>query len=84
VQQRETGQHDTPGRCTSSRKSSQDGCLSTTDYPNSAVGRNEASRQKADIHRVVITLEKFAQGDDGLRVGREATEEIDEILIAYS
>lgn len=35
-------------------------------------------------HRVVITLEKFAQGDDGLRVGRESTEEIDEILIAHA
>ena len=37
-----------------------------------------------DTHRVVITLEKFAQGDDGLRVGREATEEVDEILVAHA
>lgn len=42
------------------------------------------ARQKVDTHRVVITLEKIAQGGDGLRVGREATEEIDEILIAHT
>ena len=35
-------------------------------------------------HRVVIALEEFAQGIDGLWVHSEVTEEVNEILVAHA
>lgn len=37
-----------------------------------------------DSHRVVIVLEEFAHGIEGLRVHTETTEEVDEILVAHA
>jgi len=45
--------------------------------------RKRASQEK-NSHRVVVLLEKFAQSDNGFRVGREATEEVDKILVAHT
>jgi hypothetical protein len=39
---------------------------------------------QTNSHRVVIVLEKFTQDIGGLRVRREATEEVDEILVAHA
>ena len=35
-------------------------------------------------HRVVVVLEECSQGVEGLRVGRKATEKVDEILVAHA
>src|SRR5712672_2755018 len=45
--------------------------------------RRRAGQEK-NSHRVVILLKKVAHGDDGLRVGREATEEVDKILVVHA
>jgi len=41
-------------------------------------------RLKARVYRVVIALEKFTQGVDGFWIDREATEEVDDILVAHA
>ena len=41
-------------------------------------------QDKEDAQRVVIALEKFAQGVDGFWIDREATEEVDDILVAHA
>jgi hypothetical protein len=41
-------------------------------------------QDKEDAHRVIIALEKFAQGFDGFYIDREATEEVDDILVAHA
>jgi hypothetical protein len=52
-------------------------------YKNSTGVANGASQEK-NSHSVVVLLEKVAQSDDGFRVGREATEEVDKVLVAHA
>jgi hypothetical protein len=44
----------------------------------------DAYTRQTDSHRVVIVLEEFAQGNNGLRVHSEITEEVDDILVAHA
>jgi hypothetical protein len=50
---------------------------------NSAWDRNINTCQ-TNSHRVVIALEEFAQGIDGLRVHSEMMEEVNDILVAHA
>jgi hypothetical protein len=51
--------------------------------PKLNVDRQWGSKEK-NSHRVVVPLEKFTQSDDDFRVGRQATEEVDKILVAHA
>jgi hypothetical protein len=56
-----------------------------TDHQKTQYGTAEKHQYGAiNSYRVVIALEKFAQGIDGLQVHSQATEEVDKILVAHS
>ena len=56
------------------------------DHQISVVDRSQRSTKpkEGDTHRVVVTLKKVTHRVDGLRVDCEATEEVDEILVAHT
>jgi hypothetical protein len=51
---------------------------------NSMGPQRNINTGQINSYRVVIALEEFEQGNDGLRVPSEITEEVNEILVAHT